>query len=243
MGGWDGYCYTNKLFTLKEQGWVEKYPAMQSVRSSIAAVNTSDGEFIIVIGGFRGVWTTTVELFPVRSKKWHTTPSLSLPQSLSRPSATICGNQLNVIGDDGGYSCSLEDLLYTDEAAPHTVSWVALPPLPVTHSTAVTLCGQLVIIGGWRDRTPLNFIHQLSECTWTEIGSISCERGLCLVVNPSPDEIMVVGGVGEGYRTQDTVEEHTFCEEKSDKKNIHSVKNTSGCKWYALYMHPMYIII
>ena len=43
----------------------------------------------------------------------------------------------------------------------------------MTGSTAATLCGQLVLIGGsqvgW---PPVNFIHQLVEGQWVEIGSM-----------------------------------------------------------------------
>ena len=52
-----------------------------------------------------------------------------------------------------------------------------LPSLPVTHSTAATLCGELVLIGGKWDRSPVNSIHQLVEGQWVEIGSImACSR-------------------------------------------------------------------
>ena len=42
--------HTNKLFTLRQRQWIEVYPPMKSARSDTAIVNTSDGEYIIVIG-------------------------------------------------------------------------------------------------------------------------------------------------------------------------------------------------
>ena len=204
-GGYGSRC-TNKLFTLRQRQWIEKYPPMNTVRSMTTVVSSSDGEYIIVIGGDGGGWTTIVELFQVSSRRWHQLKDL--PKPLSLPLATICGNQLHVIGYDGnGYSCSLQALLFSDrpitsQSIPHLISWTSLPPLPVTFSTAATLSGQLVIIGGKQGLSSVKTIHQLLDGQWVEIGSMSCDRRWCLVVSPSPDKMIIVGGVGE-----DSVEE------------------------------------
>ena len=150
-----GSPYTNKLSTLRQRKWVEKYPPMNTARSQTAVVSTSDGKYLIVIGGSVGGfgWTATVatvELFQVKSRRWH--KLTDLPEPLFLPSATICGDQLNVIGiEANGYSCSLAALPSSDQpiTSPLTLSWKPLPPLPVQYSTAATLCGQLVLIGGW----------------------------------------------------------------------------------------------
>ena len=142
VGGWDdrSRC-TNKLFTLRQGKLVEKYPPMNTTRSDLAVVSTSDGEYLIVIGGYDGSrWTATVELFQVKNRRWHTLRDL--PQPLPGPSATICGDQLNVIGKKGnGYSCSLQALPSSDKpiTTPLTLSWKPLPHLPVTWSTAAPL--------------------------------------------------------------------------------------------------------
>ena len=207
VGGWDG-PRTNKLFTLRQRQWIEEYPPMNTARSHTTIVSSSDGEYIIVIGGYVGDrWTATVELFQVSSRRWHQLKDL--PQPLPSPSATICDNQLHVIGRDGaGYSCSLQALLSSDrpitlQSIPHLISWTSLPPLPVAFSTAATLSGQLVIIGGFQDGL-VKTIHQLLDGQWVEIGSMSCGRWRCLVVSPSPDKMMIVGS---GYGAGDSVEE------------------------------------
>ena len=152
-----------------------------------------------MIGAYGGGgWTTTVELFQVRSRRW--AEHIHLPQPLTLPSATICGNRIHVIGRDGnGFSCTLQDLPSSDQpttsqSRSRTISWSPLPPLPVTVSTAATLCGQLVIIGGKRDGSPVNSIHQLVDGQWVKIGSMSSDRWKCLVASPSPDKMMIVGG-------------------------------------------------
>ena len=196
VGGYDGYHLTNKLLTQRQKKWVEEYPPMNTVRYSPAVVSTSDGEYLIVIGGYGGGgWTTVVEIFQVKSRRWY--KLTDLPQPLLHPSATICGNQLNVIGRDAnGYSCSLQALPSSGQpiTSPLTLSWKSLPPLPVTESTAATLCEQLVVIGGRRMRSPVNSIHQLVDGQWVEIGFMATGRYRCLVVSPSPDKIIIVGG-------------------------------------------------
>ena len=197
VGGYDG-SRTNKLLTLRQKKWVEEYPPMNTVRSSPAVVSTSDGEYLIVIGGYVDGWIATVELFQVKSRRWY--KLTDLPQPFAFPSATICGDQLNVIGEDAnGYSCSLQALSSSDQpiTSPLTLSWKPLPPLPVTYSIAATLCGQLVVVGGERrDGSSVNSIHQLVHGQWVEIGSMATGRSSCLVVSPSPDKIIIVGGDG-----------------------------------------------
>ena len=210
VGGRDGSYprrSTNKLYTLRQREWVEKYPPMNTVRSYPAVVSTSDGEHLIVIGGLGIGWSATVELFQVKSRRWH--QLTDSPQPLPHPSATICGDQLNVIGEDNGYSCSLSSLPSRDQpiTSPLTLSWKPLPHLPVTESTAATLCGQLVLIGGCQGGSPVNSIHQLVGGEWVKIGSMVSGRGHCLVVSPSPDKIIIVGGRGNLFQSIDDVEE------------------------------------
>ena len=202
VGGWAYRSgYTNKLFTLRQRQWVEEYPPMNTARSRPGVVSTSGGDYIIVIGGYL---TGTVELFQVKTRRWY--KLTNIPQPLSYPSATICGNQLHVIGDDvNGYTCSIKNLPSSDEpitsqSIPHLISWTSLPLLPVTFSTAATLYEQLVIIGGM---SLVNSIHQLVDGQWVKIGSTSSNRRECLVVSPSPDRMMIVGGLG----AKDSVEE------------------------------------
>ena len=200
VGGYDRFHHTNKLVTLRQRRWVEELPPLKTARSNTAVVSTSDGEYVLVIGGHvgGGDWTTTVELFQVKSRRW--AELTHLPRPLIFPSATLCGNLIQVIGnDDNGFSRSLQDLPSSDQpttsqSRSRTISWSPLPPVPVTDSTAATLCGQLVIIGGMQGKSPVKSIHQLVDGQWVEIGSMSSGRWQCLVISPSPDKMMIVGG-------------------------------------------------
>ena len=199
VGGLDDRSrHTNKLFTLRQRKWVEKYPPMNTAHYRPAVVSTSDGDYLIVIGEWYdgGRWTATVELFQVKNRRWH--KLTDLPQPFPYPSATICGDQLNLIGYDGnGYSCSLQALPSSDRpiTSPLILSWKPLPRLPVTDSTAATLCGQLVIIGGEQDMSLVNSIQRLVDGEWVRIGSMASSRNYCLVASPSPDRIIIVGGL------------------------------------------------
>ena len=212
VGGWIGSCDTHRLLTLRNERWVEEFPPMETVHVRVEA-SVSDGENLFVIGGQcvigRSInWITTVCHFHVRSRKWHELSTL--PQPLVHPSATICGNQVHVIGYCGkGFSMFLQALPSSAQpttAEYCTVSWSLLPPLPVTNSTIVTLCGQLVIIGGKQGGSPVSSIHQLVDRKWVAIGSMSAGRYWCLVVSPSPDKMMIIGGQ-RGTAKLDNVEE------------------------------------
>ena len=209
VGGWTVSRYFNQLFTLRRGRWVEEYAPMNTALSHAAAVSTFDGNYVFVIGGLirDGVWTDRVNMFHVRSNKWHSLRNL--PLALPFPSATICGDQIYVIGGDAigvGYSCSLRDLPSSDKPRRFNVRWTPLPSLLVSWSTAATLCGQLVIVGGYQGASEVDFIYQLVDREWVEIGALSGSRRKCLVVNSAPDKVLIVGGY-RGFTILDTFEE------------------------------------
>lgn len=215
VGGWAG-SYSNQLFTLRQGRWVEEYPPMDIKLSHVAAVSTFDGHYVFVIGGLvgQGSWTARVNMLHVRTNRWYSLTNL--PQTLHFPSATICGNELHVVGicmegkgnmRGDGYSCSLQDLLFTDQPVKFDAIWTPLPALCLTWTTAATLCGQLVIVGGFQGSlSEVDFIYQLRDGEWVEIGSLSSTRRKCLVVSSAPDKLIVVGGY-RGFKKLDTFEE------------------------------------
>ena len=206
VGGENESHHTSKLFTLRKYIWIEQYPSMNIARSKAAVVRSSDGKYVFVIGGeggFGNQKTTAVELFHVKSSKWY--ELCDLPGPVLQPSATICGNQLYVIGGyDDGYSFSLKFLPHETSSDESIVSqltlrnmtWKPLPLLEEIHATVATVCEQVVAIGGmdYELEVPVNVIYQLRNGQWVKIGSLSSYRGSCFVVTPSPDKAMIVGG-------------------------------------------------
>ena len=210
VGGWDrsSKLCTKTLYTLRQGQWVKRNHTMDTEfeHSSPAVVSTPDGNRILVIGGWGSwdgtnentrVWTTTVELFHVERKGWY--KLTNLPQAPTWPSATICGNQIHVIGSNGiGYSSSLQGLISSNQ-----LKWRPLPQLPVTLSTAATLGGQLIIVGGEQGESKVNSIHQLMDGKWVVIGSMTNGRRDSFVVTP-PNMMLIVGGL---YEDSTSVEE------------------------------------
>ena len=199
-----GGCVTSQLLTLRERQWVEEYPPMHTARSDTAVISARDN--IIVIGGISKDWTTAVELFQVKTRRWYELKSL--PKPCVYPSATLCGCEIYVTNDNACYSCSIQNLPLSDtpiapQSAPQLVSWKSLPRLPVKQSTAATLCGQLVLVGGLHGFSSVNSIHQLVAGQWVEIGKMSSSRTSCLVANLAPNKLIIVGGGG----AYDSVEE------------------------------------
>ena len=163
VGGQDGsYPSTNKLYTLRQRKWVEKYPRMNTARDSPAVVSTSDGEHLIVIVGFSGggYWTATVELFQVKSRRSH--QLTDLPQPLSLPSATICGDQLNVIGRDAnGYILVFSFLSTIQRSTNHITSHPILEASPSPTSGTLNSCHSLWTASShwWLPRSVSSQLH------------------------------------------------------------------------------------
>ena len=150
-------------------------------------------------------WTTTVKILQVKSKTWYKVANMPGPPP--SPSAATCGDRLHVIGSDtNGYSCSLQEILQRcqpiSQPPLHSVSrtsiWRALPTPPQKDSTAATLCGELIIIGGGDEESSLHCIYQLAGQKWVDvIGILATGRRRCLVANGSPEKIFIVGGIPE----------------------------------------------
>ena len=220
VGGTDSrYSRANTLHTLQHHKWVQKFPPMKRRRSCPAAVCTPSGHCIVVAGGLGicGVRSRSVELLQLSTMSWY--ELTELPKPLPRPSATFCGDRFYIVDDVEGFSCSLRDTGFLQKpitAPPHSLSWDTLPTLPAKDPMCATLCGQLVIVGGFNVffelvenqnpavdngflRMPSCFqpsstINQLVDGQWVVVGSMSRARRDCLVVTPLPDKMLIVGG-------------------------------------------------
>ena len=227
VGGSSGEYRTKKLVTLRQGRWVEEYPPLGRGRSRAACVGISNAYHmnVIVIGGYgggyreggygEGGWTTAVELLNTHSRRWSTLTSL--PKPLPRPSAVVCGDLLYVIGENCVYSyllSALPDSATSDKSLQSPI-WKPLPDLPLHDSTPAILAGQLVCVGGRRGGGYVSpqddSIHQLVDGQWERIGTRSSSREECLVVTPSPDRMLVVGGL-TGLSRSDSVEMYEIIE-------------------------------
>ena len=219
VGGYRGGNSTNKLFTLRQGRWVEEYPPMSIARSRAACVGISNDHhmYIMVIGGQDVFcWTTPVELLNTHSRRWSTLTSLPMP--LPFPSAVVCGDLVYVFGENYAYSyllSALPDSTKPDKSFQPPI-WTPLPHLPLYDSTPAILAGQLVRVGGRQGEGWMSprddSIHQLVDGQWVKIGSLSSARDHCLVVTPSPDKMLVVGGEPRFFSSSDSVEMYEVIE-------------------------------
>ena len=147
--------------------------------------------------------------------QWST--ASSLPHSLYCASATLCGDQVYMLGGwdqsykplKSAFTCSLASLLQSCQpqslgAQLKTLSlaggpkvWHQLADTPVTFSTCASLHGQLLAVGGFdSDHKVTTAIHMYDTTTnsWEVISHMTSPRYQCLVAVLPHNELIVVGG-------------------------------------------------
>ena len=222
VGGWQSPWLgpnksTNKLLSLVarkggKREWVEHFPSMPTKRD--LTVVMCSGKALVVAGGVQegGIKLTTVEVMDTDTLKWST--ASSLPHGLYAATATICGDRFYMVGGYGQHgwtasvlTCSLNDLFLQSQTVWHTIA-----DLPVTCSTCVTLCGQLLAVGGrdLHEKVTNNvYSYDMETNSWEVISQMPTSRCWCLVTVLPHNELMVVGG-WTGTRETDIVETAQF---------------------------------
>ena len=213
VGGYSSRNSTNKLLSLVGEGkWVEQLPCMPTKRYVAAAV--CSGKTLVVIGGSIDVRLKTVELLDIDSLQWFI--ASELPHPLSQASATVCGDNLYLVGGfdkDGStksvLSCSLSALVQSakaetlggrsEKAFSQTEQvWREVSSLPVIRSTCASLNGQLIAVGGsYSDnKKTTNSVYAYDTTTdrWDVISTMPTARSHCLVAVLPGNQLMVVGG-------------------------------------------------
>lgn len=195
--------YSNKLFSYIEGKWVERFSRMSTERMSPAAVCT--GHYLVVAGGHSGSRTlATVEVMDTNTNQWLT--AATLPRGVHRASMSACGDYLYIFGDHMTHvqSCSIEALLQSCRA-PGKASlqganvWKRIEDLPVSNSTAATLCGQLISVGGGKNDSTHKDIYYYDPptATWKFVGKIpsAIYCGSPLITTLPGDKIIIVDGL------------------------------------------------
>ena len=204
---------TNQLFSLTgERKWVERFPPMPTKRYGTAAV--SSGKSLVVAGGgdTKNRLLDTVEVMNTETLQWST--ASSLPFALRYASATICQDNIYLLGydlnhgkSDSVLACSMADLLQSCRLQSLGARfkklilraiWRQVANLPVRSSRCTTLSGQLLAVGGcdenFENRT--SAIHQYNPATnsWEVISHMPTARYCTLVAVLPGNKLMVVGG-------------------------------------------------
>ena len=198
-----GGTNSNKLFTFNGEKWVEKYPPMPTKRRYPAAV--CSGHSLVVAGGRDEQHQSlpTVEVMDTSTLQWFT--AASLPRGIHEASLTTCGDDLYLLRDASAhvYSCSLQSLLRSCQApgkasaSQQTSIWNRIADLPVSKSTAITLCGQLVSVGGEKNKEAVDSVYCYNPATseWKIIGTIPSYQSRPLVTTLPGDKMIVVYGM------------------------------------------------
>ena len=209
-----GNSVTRNLISLKGgeiKTWETHFPKMPIKRYHAAATTTS--KHLIVIGGITRVSLTgsleavnkvDVLNFQAAPLTWCTVASLTFP--FCKMSATICGNQLYVMGGDHRtgvktvLASSLSALIQSNGNASPTSVWRQLTDVPQYYTTCTSSKGELLAIGGTSDTRNPNaktevYRYNQTEGSWNLYTNMITPRYNSLVaVFPSKNLMVVVGG-------------------------------------------------
>ena len=140
---------TNQLFSLTGRRWSEEFPPMSTKRWCSTALCTETA--LIVAGGERDGYSSlkTVEVMNITTKQWST--AASLPKPLSYAPATVCGDQVYILGESKIYTYSVLTLVQSYKSFLASIRNIgareATAP-PVTQTTCVSIHGRLLAVGG-----------------------------------------------------------------------------------------------
>ena len=193
----DRYEHTNRLHSLSNRRWTEKFPSMtvdpalgvDNKKCNATVVQT--GSLLIVIGGQNNNgYQKRVDVLDTATSVWSGVHQL--PSYCFQGSATICGDVLYVENNNGKvYRCLVDDLM--DGSKPAASVWTPIAdPRAGSYCTLSSLSGQLVAIGGKESRS-IDAYNSENDC-WYEIGLMGFSRARPLVAQLSKSKLVVVGG-------------------------------------------------
>ena len=211
---------TNSLLSFTDKKWTEQFPPMPTKRWLTTVM--CSGRSLVVAGGERGGYNkmNTVEVMDIETLQWST--GSSLPRSLSQATATLCGDQVYMLGGHNQsrrsksvFTCSLAALLQSCQPQSQVKTacepkvWHQLTDTPVISSTCASLHGQPLAVGGWdSDGKMTTTIHMYNPTanSWKVISHMKTPRFHCLVAVLLHNKLMVVGGGTPNIWATDSVE-------------------------------------
>ena len=210
VGGWRvGWEVTNQLavYEPSSQHWTYPYNPMLSPRHSSAVLMYDI--WLLVAGGYDARWTVlaTVELFNTSTNQWLATSSLPTPFSYLT-SAIVDDYGYLVMNSKKVFRVSLPDIVsqtVNQSTSKSPALWCCLPDTPLSCSTAISLRGYLLVVGGHHDnltRSTDIHLYQPESEQWTKVGDLPNARSYCsCVVLPSGELLVAGGSESSGQRT------------------------------------------
>ena len=192
---------TNQLavYEPSSQHWTFPYNPMPTPRYRPAVLMYDI--WLLVAGGRDASRTplATVELFNTSTNQWLAASSLPTPCDLL--TSAIVDNYGYLVTDSKQvFRVSLPDIVSqtVDQSTSKSPTlWCRLPDTPLKYSTAISLRGYLLAVGGSHDnrtrRTDIHLYQPESE-QWTKVGDLPNARCYCSCVVLPSGELLVAGG-------------------------------------------------
>ena len=208
VGGGEYGRPTNSLASLtgedEDSKWVELFPRMPTARHHLAAV--CRGRNVIAAGGYGdgGRRVSAVEILDTELRQWSS--AASLPHPMSQASITVCEDLLYLLGgvDQNGrrtlsvLTSSITDLLHQQqETANQPAVWRCTADAPYYESTAVSVGGQLLAIGGEDEHgksTSAIAAYDPTSDSWQDMGHMATPQYRTLVAVLPSNQLIAAGG-------------------------------------------------
>ena len=217
VGGWPNEPTNVYRYSTADRKWLESLKPMPTLRAYPALLTTAST--IIVCGGCQpDVILSTVEVYYSTTSQWHSADPLPQPcYLLSSVTISGCGFLLGGLNANEQATKSLLCVnmatLINRATSPTrrhdtTSTWKTLPDTPLTLSTAATLSGGLLAVGG-RDasNTIQSTVHVFIPSTnsWVKLPSrdlpANCSAATAQLSN---NRVMVMGGMDKEGKETDT---------------------------------------
>ena len=217
VGGASGDMLTNKVYRYikEDRKWAESLKPMPTMRVCPVVLTTASA--IVVCGGFAAgenvepVVTATVEVYSSTTSQWYTADPLCQPcATMSSVTISGCSFLLGGVNDDGdpiGSSFCVDMATLIDRVnIIHcgTTSWKTLPDTPLAGSTAASLSGRLLAVGGHEENDQVQssvYMFVPSTNSWVKLpsGDLPVERYGTTTVQLLNNRVMVMGGVDKDH--------------------------------------------
>ena len=192
---------TNQLavYEPSSQHWTYPYNPMPTPRYRPAVLMYDI--WLLVAGGCGASYTdlATVELFNTSTNQWLAASSLPTPCSLLT-SAIVDDYGYLVMNSKEVFRVSLPDIVSqtVDQSTSKLPAlWCRLPDTPLSCSTAISLHGYLLAVGGSHDngtRSTDIHLYQPESEQWTKVGDLPNAHQYCSCVVLPSGELLVAGG-------------------------------------------------
>jgi hypothetical protein len=204
-------------FNNTSQQWVRStsVPPMPTARRAVTAVSWSSPPALIVCGGSnqQDQPMTIVEVYHSRTSQWHVISPLPFPSDYM--THTVVNNILYLVAgrervDRNSYkkkiACTSILLLLETCLQTSPVQWQSppIPSVPNYKSTAASLGGCLLVVGGLKDLTyppkPKSIVSSVHaycpfSSSWVLVGQLPQPLYHCITTVLPTGEILVIGGL------------------------------------------------